>query len=231
MSKYQILITFVVSLLLTIAMIGGAWWYYQIDNTFFGLIDLEKTKAHYYDVDPSKSFVISGNELIELKGNTDRMYSLEKNYKNLKVKYNAVKSEYDKLMNKSANSGQKMDSVSSQLTTLAKKEQVLKDSLRLLDGQIQMLKENYDLAQTRLVEMNKIVSGDYDSVNMQRYREFAKIYNNSKSTEVAQILENIDAKKSAYILKMMSKKKAGKVIESLNSEYAAKVLIESGKLK
>lgn len=231
MSKYQVVITFIISILLTVAMIGGAWWYYQIDNTFFGLIDLEKTKAHYYDVDPTKSFVISGNELIELKGNTDRMYTLEKSYNSLKTKYKAVKGEYDKLMSKSANSGQKVDSISSQLTTLAKKEQVLKDSLRLLNGEIQTLKENYDLAKTKLTEMDKIVNGNSDSLNMERYKEFAKIYNNSKSEEVAQILENIDAKKSAYILKMMSKKKAGKVIESLNSEYAAKVLIESGKLR
>ncbi|MER3329354.1 MAG: hypothetical protein RIF34_07240 [Candidatus Kapaibacterium sp.] len=231
MSKYQVIITFIVSILLTVAMIGGAWWYYQIDNTFFGLIDLEKTKAHYYDVDPTKNFVISGNELIELKGNTDRMYTLEKSYNNLKTKYNSVKNEYDKLMNKSANNGQKIESISSQLTTLAKKEQVLKDSLRLLDGQIRSLKENYDFAKTKLVELNEIVSGNSDSANMERYKEFAKIYNNSKSEEVAQKLENLDAKKSAYILKLMSKKKAGKVIESLNSEYAAKVLIESGKLR
>lgn len=231
MSKYQLIITFVISLLLTVAMIGGVWWYYQIDNTFFGLIDIEKTKAHYYDVDPTKNFVISGNELIELKGNTDRMYTLEKNYNSLKTKYTAVKREYDKLMNKSAKSGQKIDSISAQLTTLAKKEQVLKDSLRLLDNQIQTLKENYDLAKTKLVKMDEIVNGNSDSLNMERYKEFAKIYNNSKSQEVAQILENIDAKKSAYILKLMSKKKAGKVIESLNSEYAAKVLIESGKLR
>jgi len=231
MSKYQLIITFVIAMLLTIGMIGGAWWYYQIDNTFFGLIDLEKTKAHYYDVDPTKSFVISGNELIELKGNTDRMYTLEKNYNSLKSKYKAVKGEYDNLLNKSAHSGQKIDSISSQLTTLAKKEQVLKDSLRLLDSQIKSLKENYELANTKLVEMDKMVNGNSDSLNMERYKEFAKIYNNSKSEEVAKILENIDAKKSAYILKLMSKKKAGKVIESLNSEYAAEVLIESGKLE
>lgn len=231
MSKYQYIIIFILSILLTIGMIGGMWMYYQYDKSFFGLIKEKENKSNLYDIDPSKNFVVKGNELIELKSNSDRMYTLEKSYKNIKDKYDKVKTDYESLLHKTNNSGQKLDSISSQLTTLAKKEHILRDSLNLLKTQIGTLKENYQLAELKISDLNSKLNGSSDSLNMEKYKDFAKIYDNSSSEEVAKILENLEAKKSAYILKLMSKKKAGKVIESLNSEYAAKVLIESGKLR
>lgn len=230
MSSKQIIFAFLISILLTIGMIGGAWMYYQQDKSFFGLLEVTDEKSKYYDLDPDKSFVVTGSELIELKSNTDRMYTLEKDYNILKEKYESIKSEYDQLMGESGN-GQKKDSISSQLTTLAKKEQILKDSLKLLDRELKTLKENYKSSEEKVADLVNKMNGGSDSLNMEKYKDFAKIYNNSKPQEVANILTNLDAKKSAYILKLMSKKKAGKVIESLNSEYAAKVLIESSKLR
>lgn len=230
MSSKQIIFAFIISILLTLGMISGAWMYYQQDKSFFGLLEVKDEKEKYYDLDPDKSFVVTGSELIELKSNTDRMYTLEKDYNSMKEKYESIKSEYDQLIGESGN-GQKIDSISSQLTTLAKKEQILKDSLKLLDKELKTLKENYKSSEGKVADLVNKINGSSDSLNMQKYKDFAKIYNNSSSEEVAKILENLEAKKSAYILKLMSKKKAGKVIESLNTEYAAKVLIESSKQK
>lgn len=230
MSNKQLILAFLISILLTVGVVGGGWMYYQQDKSFFGLLEVKDSKTDYYGLDPEKSFVVTGSELIELKGNTDKMYTLEKSYNSIKEKYDAIKSEYDKLKSETGN-GQKKDSISSQLTTLAKKEQILKDSLKLIDRELKTLKENYKSSELKLAEISGKLNGSSDSANMQRYKDFAKIYDNSKSEEVAKILERLEARNSAYILKLMSKKKAGKVIESLNSEYAAKVLIESGKLR
>jgi flagellar motility protein MotE (MotC chaperone) len=231
MSKKQYFIIFIISTLLTVAMIGAMWLYYQQDKSFFGLIDLEKRKENNYNIDPNKNFVVKGDELIEFKKNTDKVTKLQSSYESVKAKYDDVVAKYNELLTKSVKSGQKIDSISSQLTTLAKKGHILKDSLQLLETQIASLKENYKIAQEKITTMQSKLNGESDSLNMAKYEDFAKIYNNSSPADVAKILENLDAKKSAYILKLMSKKKAGKVIESLSSEYAAKVLLESGKLR
>src|SRR5690606_31050212 len=103
MTNKQLIITFLISILLTIHIVDSGWKYYQQDKSFFGLLEVKDSKADYYDLDPEKSFVVTGSELIELKSNTDKMYTLEKNYNSIKGKYDAIKSEYDKLKSETGN--------------------------------------------------------------------------------------------------------------------------------
>lgn len=71
----------------------------------------------------------------------------------------------------------------------------------------------------------KLILAKRDSNQLQHYKAFAKIYNNSNPGDVAKILEKIDERDAAMILKFMSQKKAGKVIEALNTNAAASILL------
>jgi len=230
MLSKQIIIVFIVSLVASVLLIGGTWYYVEYhDETLFGLMEA-KNDNEYYDLDPNKSFVVTGSELIELKSNTDKMYSIEEKYEGLERKFDSIYTKY-KSLNEQYGDGEKSDSISTQLTTLAKMEQTLKDSLRLLKSEITQIEGKFAIAKKRIAKLENRLAGGLDSAKLVQYSNFAKIYNNSSSEEVAKILEKMKAVESAFILKNMSKKKAGKVIESLNTKYAAEVLKESGKLE
>lgn len=230
MLSKQIIIIFIVSTVSSVLLIGGTWYYKEYhDETLFGLLDPED-KDEYYDLDPEKSFVVKGSELIELKSNTDKMYTLEEQYSSLKSKFDSIYADY-KVLNEEYGDGEKSDSISTQLTTLAKKEQTLKDSLSKLKKELDKIENNFASAKKKISSLENRLAGGLDSTKLAQYSNFAKIYNNSSSEEVAKILQNMKALESAYILKMMSKKKAGKVIESLDTKYAAEVLKESGRLE
>jgi flagellar motility protein MotE (MotC chaperone) len=120
------------------------------------------------------------------------------------------------------------DSVSVVRDTLKKSEQYsqqLTDSLKKLFADYQKSLKKIELIEQKIEDQDAFIEKRYDSLEMENFRTFAKIYNNSNPQDVARILEQIDERDAALILKLMSKKKAGKVLDAMMPEYAAAILL------
>lgn len=102
---------------------------------------------------------------------------------------------------------------------------VLKDSISKINNEKADIKNDLDLAEQRIVNLNEYMQQRVDSLEQANFRTFAKMYENAEPTEVAKILERIDERDAAMILKMMQNKKAGKVLEAMMPEQAAAILL------
>lgn len=101
----------------------------------------------------------------------------------------------------------------------------LKDSIADLDRLVDMHKSESDLYSEMIDEQSAKFSDVEDSLYVENFKSFAKLYNNAEPADVAQILSRIDDADAARILKFMQKKKAGAVIENLPANKAAAILL------
>ncbi len=124
------------------------------------------------------------------------------------------------------------DSVRAVIDTFRKKDNKLagvRDSLKKYTDMYNKINNELKTAKEKL-KKEKNGGALPDSLKEKEFREYAKIYNNSRPESVAKILENLKADDASMIIKFMDKKKAGKVLEVLKPEQAAAILL-SGKRK
>lgn len=101
----------------------------------------------------------------------------------------------------------------------------LNDSIADLDRLVGMHKSESELYAEIIDEKDAKYADKEDSLYLENFKSFAKLYNNAEPAEVAQILTRIDDSDAARILKFMQKKKAGAVIENLPANKAAAILL------
>lgn len=109
-------------------------------------------------------------------------------------------------------------------SVLIQKSKLL-DSLNKIYKDLQRKIKEVEIAQKRIEEQDKFLEKKQDSIEIENFKTYAKMYNNSSPTEVAKILEQIDERDASKILKFMQTKKAGKVLESMQPERAAAIML------
>lgn len=100
----------------------------------------------------------------------------------------------------------------------------LQDSIERLASDSEKYQAEAEIAKKEKTELEKYLESEVDSVEVENYKQFAKIYNGADPAKVAKILENMDEKEAAAILKFMRVKNAGKVIELLPNHKAALIM-------
>lgn len=101
----------------------------------------------------------------------------------------------------------------------------LQDSLSKLIAEKERFKTEAELAKQEKNELEKYIESEVDSLEMESFKTFAKIYNSTEPAKVAQILETMDERDAAIILKNMRTKNAGKVIEAMDPQKAALIIL------
>jgi flagellar motility protein MotE (MotC chaperone) len=101
----------------------------------------------------------------------------------------------------------------------------LQDSLSKLISEKEKFKTEAELAKQEKSELEMYIESEVDSLEMENFKQFAKIYNSADPARVAGILETMDERDAAIILKNMRTKNAGKVIEAMNPEKAALIML------
>lgn len=102
---------------------------------------------------------------------------------------------------------------------------MLKDSISKISSEKEKLASKAEIVEKEKTDLEKYIESEVDSLEMENFKQFAKIYNSSEPASVAQILETMDERDAAIILKNMRVKNAGKVIESMDPKKAALILL------
>lgn len=105
----------------------------------------------------------------------------------------------------------------------------LQDSISKLYDQTEEYQAKAEIAENEKTQLEKYLENEVDSLEIENFKQFAKIYNSSDPAKVAGILEKMDEKEAAAILKFMRVKNAGKVIEQLPPDKAALILLLANK--
>jgi len=100
-----------------------------------------------------------------------------------------------------------------------------RDSIKALGNELTVAKANVERYIQRLEQQESFFLSRMDSLEVENFQDFAKIYNNANPQEVAKILQLLDERDAAKILKLMQAKQAGKVLEAMNPEQAATILL------
>jgi len=106
-----------------------------------------------------------------------------------------------------------------------KNNKILLDSIETLRNYNKKSLHENKLVRQHSKDLEEMLANRYDSMEVENFETFAKIYNSANPNDVAKILEQIDERDAAKILKLMQKKKAGKVLEVMLPEQAAAILI------
>ncbi|MFP4528274.1 MAG: magnesium transporter MgtE N-terminal domain-containing protein [Candidatus Kapaibacterium sp.] len=144
--------------------------------------------------------------------------SLEGVTKNLNDSIGSLAAQMQQWMDSVKQMDKKIAAVSSTSATI-------KDSLNTLESRYTKLEERLKLSSEKLTSQEKFIEKKQDTLEVENFETFAKIYNNAEPQDVARILEQIDERDAAKILKLMQKKKAGKVLEAMVPEQAAAILL------
>jgi flagellar motility protein MotE (MotC chaperone) len=222
----KILLVVAGSAILGIAIILGVFTYYP---EVIGLeeepsnLDSLANVADTLQIDPT--IEITKDRLDEFMQYRMEKFNLRKEKDSLLVETTDLIDSIDILKDVSANY---LDSVN---MTLAERDSVIKqrnetlDSLNKLYRNLQDKIKELELAQKRINDQDDYIEQKIDSVEIENFKTFAKMYNNTNPAEVARILEQIDERDASKILKFMQTKKAGKVLESMQPERAAAIML------
>lgn len=101
----------------------------------------------------------------------------------------------------------------------------LQDSLSKLMAEKEKFKTEAELIKEEKSDLEKYIESEVDSLEMENFKQFAKIYNSADPARVAGILETMNEKDAAIILKNMRTKNAGKVIEAMDPKKAALIML------
>lgn len=225
MSSKQLIIIALVSVLsLGIALVAGLLLL-KYDPTIFGKLPSDKDEKKIYIVEPDDNLSISGKKLMELESSYEERLDLEKKYADLSNELEKIENKFESFKNNTEDKVKNAEKIEQDFESLKKSKAQLKDSIEFMKKKIKEQEERYISELEKTKDMINRLTGASDSLKGERFKAFAKIYNNAKPEEVAKILEKVTAKNTALILKLMSKKQAGKVVESLDKDYAAEVLL------
>lgn len=212
----------------TLLILGGSYYIYK--NNLEPRLQSNKIKIEQQGTNkPNEK-----QELITISRNKLDEYNLAFLQKEL------IKTERDSIMNLSNRLNDSLnklknnfsvlnDSVKNQLNTNKKftenNSNPLLDTINHLKSRLEQTQSDLSLAKKLSNDMEHFMSKKFDSLEVQNFQSFAKIYDNTSPTEVAKILERIDGQNAAMILKYMQKKKAGKVLEAMNPSRAAAIML------
>ncbi len=221
MNKKQIILITVVPILSMTLLFFIFYTIFKIDPTILGLPKQQATIEKDYPVE------VSSKKLRELEQNMILKKKLTQQYDSLK---NAKKILEDSLKSIKNELEVLTDTTKKFFDIMAQKDLITKrnsDSVEFLNSYLNRAKNEINILKTKLAETEKSLKSKRDSIQIQHYRSFAKIYNNAKPADVARILEKIDERDASQILKFMDQKKAGKVIEALDPKIASAILLLS----
>lgn len=109
-------------------------------------------------------------------------------------------------------------------SVLAQKRALL-DSLNIVNKELKSKVNEIEKTRQRISSQEEFITQKQDSTELENFKTYAKMYNNTNPAEVAKILEQIDERDASQILKLMQTKKAGKVLEAMRPERAAAIML------
>lgn len=221
MNQKNLILIAIVSVLSMTLLFFVFFIIYKIDPAILGLPRTGEIIEKEYQVE------ISSKKLKELEQNltikkllAEQYDSLKLSYKQLQDSLKTIQNDYKTLLDSSKKF---FEIIRNKEETAAK----VKDSLDAITIKYNQARTEINNLKTKLAESEQLLKSRKDSLQIQHYRAFAKIYNNSNPADVAKILEKIDERDASQILKFMNQKKAGKVIEALDPKIAAAILLLS----
>lgn len=214
------------AVILALAIILGVFTYYPevvgLEDEPDNLDSLALT-ADTVMIDPT--IEITKDRLDEFLQNRMEKFKLRKERDSLVAESDNMLDSLSRLKNISQNY---LDSVKKTLVikdSVAKQRDKSLDSLNKLYSELQDKIKELELAQKRINDQDDFIEQSQDSVEIENFKTYAKMYNNTNPAEVARILEQIDERDASKILKFMQTKKAGKVLESMQPERAAAIML------
>jgi len=100
----------------------------------------------------------------------------------------------------------------------------LRDSLQRVHAYSDSLQRELQAQQQRFELERRRREEQLDSVRLEHYRAFARIYNSAPPEEVARILQQLPPRSAAVLLRQMNPRQAARVIAALPAAYAAEVV-------